>query len=489
MAWLLFNEWNWIADNEYLSRKWEAFDMNNIDVSIPRRIKPTNAFGYSLTETYGSSDTLYYATETAVWVVQSYWSATYVNTVNTTAYCPWAYEHVSTGNISTGSSWHKDTNPDQIRHFFIWASNIYVVNALWTALETAAISIASQTTQGTSRAICNLYDDVILYARKNKVYSIDATAYTVNNTATWQVFLMPSWASIKYLYFFNNLITVVYVINNDTYFQSVSKSWSTYALSWYTTIVKWFKCIDAVWDNGLIYWISTEWIHIYSGQSQFVKRLQSSYSFSTSARVSYNKWYLNIADWLVFWKYWHKYPWYTDCLSKQDIDRLSYGVTENYAIVFQSWVNKWYLNQTSDVFVLNNTWTSPTYMANEFWTTKEWLWIRIWHRFPLTTYSNATTQASVVVSIQTDAINAANTSTFVTLVTVNDHSKAYTVINPSTISKALETAWYTSNFNWLKVKINITWGDSVTANWNTYYLKAPEVFDFMISHNEILTSF
>lgn len=40
--------------------------MNNIDVSIPRRIKPTNAFGYSLTETYGSSDTLYYATETAV---------------------------------------------------------------------------------------------------------------------------------------------------------------------------------------------------------------------------------------------------------------------------------------------------------------------------------------------------------------------------------------------------------------------------------------
>ena len=492
MAWLVFNEWNWIADDEYLSRKWEASDMNNIDVSSPRRIKPTTAFGYTLTETYWASATLNYVTETPLWVVQSYSTAdaTYVWTTNTTAYAPNSYIHISTWYLNTGSAWHVDTNPDEARHFFIWVSNIYVVKSDWSALVTS-VSINNQTTIWNSRAIVyNPVDSTILYARSNKVYSIDTATYTVTNTAVGQKFKLLSWAVIKYLYTYNNNIIAVSVLWNDTYFDTITQSWWTYTVSGYTIIVKGYKCIDAVGTNWLIYWISTDWIHIFSWQSQQVKKLPSAYSFTTESRVSYNKGYLNIIDWLEFWTYGHTSPWFTDSLSKQDIDRSCYGVTENYLMVFQSWVNKWYLDQRQTwVYNLNNTWISMPYMADEFWATKEWTWLRLWYRLPVWTYSNPATQASIVMSVQTDWINAVNSSTWVTIRTIIDNTKTYIEITPTEIASALATAWYTSNYNWIKFKLNLTWGDLVTANWNSYYTKVPELFDFRIIHDEILISF
>lgn len=490
MAWLLFNEWNWIADDEYLSRKWEASDMNNIDISSPRKIIPATAF-WTLIETYWSSDTLNYVTETILdWiptVVQSYWTATFVWAVNTTAYAPAASVHLSTWFSSAWWAWHVDTNPDKARHFFIWTSNIYVVNALWTALETAAISISNQSAVWSSRAICyNPQDWLILYARANKIYSIDSVTYTVTNTAVWQKVKLLSWAVIKYIYPYNNNIIVVSVLWNDTYIDTITQSGWTYTVSWYTTIVKWYKCIDAVGNNWIIYWISSDWIHMFSWQNQFIKKLQSSYVFSTSSRVAYNKGYLKIVDWTTLWTFWHTSPWFKDGLSKQDIDYSAYWVTENYAMVFRTWLNKWYVDAKQTWrYNLTNTWTSMPYMADEFWATKEWLWIRLWHRFPRTAYTDATVQCSIVFQVQTDQLNAVNSSTWVTVKTITDHTEIFTNITPSEISKALETAGYTSNFNWIKFKINLTGWD---MTWSVYK-KVPELFDFRINHNEILLAF
>lgn len=496
MADLLINYWwGWIWDDSFLNRNGECLDMSWIDIrTSPRYITVAWQDQWQYAETcLAYSGTLNYTTETVDWLVQSYDSHCAIDTTNIDALVAWADVHISVG--SNLNDYNSTTNREGIRHFFFTYNNstnpIKVVDYSWwvralkTSINTSWWASPADIVNARTSAACYLWEWAILFSRENKIYEFNPSTETVSTwwsaPNNWAKIVLEIGAVVKNIYYHNWNILVIYTVNNDTKILAVSYNWTTYTNSNYVDVTKWEKCLCSAFDKWNLYWVSTSGIFVYNWSSQLVKAK----TFTTSAVCSYNKWILRIWDGTSFYEYGINKPWYWSPLTKFTAENSIKWVTENAIIVSYSSTFK---RDNLGAYKTWNTYTLHPYVAWEYGFKKTWLWIRIWHIFnPLSSYTDSSIKENVVVSIQTDDMEIAET--FVTIATITDLTSTYTDILPTTIAKALETAWYSNNFWYFRLKLTLNCWDPYAWYWNLIFRKRPKVFDVHIYHDEILNSF
>lgn len=492
MAELLINNWGGISDDPFLTRPGECLDMDGIDIrTTPRKIQALQSFLWTYaSDTAPYNDTLAYVTESIDWVVQSYWSHCYITFTNIDALCAGSDRHLSVwSNIS---DYNATTNPEWVRHFFFTYDNAtnpikIVTYSGWvlanrTAVNTSWWASPANIISSRCTAVCYVWKWSIIFARGNKIYEFNPDTEVLS---AWAKIELEIGAVVKNLYYYNWQITIVYNIGNDCYIRNATYDGVTYKLTYYADISKWEKCLSSTMNRGMLYWLSTSGIFQYSGQSQLVK----AYTFTTGAICSYNKWILRIWDIDKFYEFWVNKPWFWTPFTKITTVLTIQWVSENYIITFQSGLNKFRLD-AQWAFKTGNYYITAPYTAWQFLAKKTGLWITIWYRFlPLSSYTTTTIQASITVGIQTDIMERINTATYVTVSTITDLEATKTDISLNEISKALETAWYSSNFWYIRFKITLNAWDPYTVYWSTLFRKTPEVFDLYVTHNEIQSTF
>jgi len=487
MAELLVNYWGWwIWDDSFLNRTGECLDMQWIDIrTSPRFIRANGSEKGSYASTiYTGTDTLNFVSEAWNTIAYSFSTKAIVNT--TTAVNAGSDIHCSVG--TSNDAYNATTNPAWLRHFFFMSSfaTIEVANYDWTS--TTSINSAAILQKETT-AVCYLWDGAMIFARQNFIYEVNPSALTLNTTAKVK---LTQGAIVKYITYYNWLIQFVYTIGNDTYIQGCTYDWTTYTLNTYSDKTRWYKCISAVSDAWVIYWVSSGWVHMFSGQSQLVKKLSEDYSwqidtFSDSTRVSYNKWLLKIVDVNYYYEYGSTKPWYNSSLTKKSLTTNTYWVTENYIYTYTNGSNLWKVdNIETSLFKRTNTYYFHPYTAGEFWYKKEGTGVRIWYSLPVVW--SETTVAWITISILTDDMERASAS-YLDIVTITDESKTSYDLMSTTIAKALWDAGYNNQYWYIKFAITLLAGNPQVAYWNTLYSKTPTVYDFHIFHDEILNSF
>ncbi len=494
MAELLINNWGWIGDDPFLVRENECIDMDWIDIrTTPRKIQCAKSFfGSYATNLFTGTDTSNYITETVDWIVQSYSSNCYIWSTTITSLVAGSDRHVTVG--SNLSDYNITTNPEWVRHFFFTYDNStnpikevwYVagVRAVLHTINTSWWAAPADITSNRCTAVCSIWNGSIIFARGNKIYTINPSVATPL-VASGAKIELEIGAVVQNLYYYNWQITIVYNIGNDCYIRNATYDGTTYKLTYYADINPGEKCISSTMSRGVIYWVSTSGIFQYSGQSQLVK----AYTITTSALCSYNKWVLRIGDWSNFIEFGVNKPWYWTPLTKKSIPTgVIILVSENYIVTYQSWYNQYRLDNdlSSGFYKASNYYITAPYTAGQFAIKKAGLGFVIGHRFqPLSQYTTTTTQCSITVAIQTDLMERINSATYVTVETITDLESSKTIIGLNDIATALQTAGYSNNFGYIRFKITLNAWDPYVAYGSTLYRKTPELFDFYITHDEL----
>lgn len=489
MADLLMNNWIWwISDDAYLGRNWEVADMSDIEIrdtgrkiTMSKSIKSPTYFASWSVSTRGN---LIQITDTPYGLVSLKSNASTTNSV-------WLDSNNMTTTISGGPTHNQQFDISQYsadQHFIFsynWAANnIYVLSSNMGTLNATKDTVAGAQSNAHTTATCNLWDNTILYAKSNNIYAINTTTWAISGTAKATVY---TGSVIKYMYLTNDLVIVVSVVNGNTYFHTYTVNAAGAMTLRYEKCVLGFACISAVWDNGTIYWISAEWVHMFSWENEQVKF----YIFTTSARVNFNKNILRIVDGTNFYEYGKKKPWYSRVLSKKTISQSMPAVSQYYIWVEETSESRAYLSDYAS-YIASGSIISLPYTAWEFWINKKGMRIRIWYDLPiLTQYTSQTVLCSILVQVRTNVMKRAG-AWYLTVLTISDISVHGVEVLSSVIAKALNdlSPWYSTDFNHIEVKLILNAGDEFAAAWsNTLYKNTPEVFDFHIAHDEITQSF
>lgn len=480
MAELLVNQWGWISDDSFLWNKGEFLDLTNIDVrDTARKMKMNTSIEWPTFLTCESKVTRWtmiqgIETTSGTATIKSNWSTT--NSV----YLEW------TNKTSTISGWPTHNQKfERIEfandQFFIFTNNtannnIYVLNTNMGTLNATKDTIAGGQPNLPTTASCPIYNDKIIYAKGNQIHEIDVASWVISATAKLTI---PKNSVIKTLYFNNDSLYILSTLNNDTYCYIATFNGTSYTLR-YEKKLTGYVALKAIGDNGIIWVTTAEWIFQFNWDFQFVKAV----TLTASQDIAYNKNILKIVNGNNYYEYWHTKPWYNNILTKRYTASTIAIVTKNYVWVEEASEDRMYL-EWQTYYEANGTATTLPYMAWEFWMLKKGLSIRFGCQFPVYTYTGGATQASIVVSVQTDEMDR-NSAWFATVSTITDHSTRRVEIWLSQINTALWTAGYSSDFQYLKVKLQLNAGENVVIlGGDTKYRVTPSIFDFIIKHDEI----
>lgn len=478
---LLVNQWGWIADDSFLWNKWEFLDLTNIDVrETARKMKMNTSIEWPIFFTcwYTANAPMVQSIETTSWLATIKSNGSTTNYV----YLDW------TDKTAIISGWwasvHKFERIEFANdQFFIFTNNttnnnIFVLNTNMGTLNSTKDTIAWSQPNLPVTASCPIYNDKIWYSKWNQIHEIDVASWAISSTAKLTI---PKNSVIKLLYFNNDSLYVLSTLNNDTYCYIAIFNGSTLTLR-YEKKLTGYTALKAIGDNGIIWVTTVEWIFQFNWDFQFVKAV----TLTSSQDIAYNKNILKIVNWNNYYEYGHTKPWYNNILTKRYNESTLYVVTKNYVWVREWWVigDRMYL-EWQTYYEANGTATTLPYMAGEYGMLKKGLFIRFGCQFPVYTYTSGATQASIVVSVQTDEMER-NSALFATVSTITDHSTKRVEIGLNEINKALWTAWYSSDFQYLKVKLQLNAWENVTiSGGDTKYRVTPSIFDFIIKHDEI----
>lgn len=507
---MLIANWGWwIGDDPFLARDGECLDMDGIDIrTTPRKISAdtTSAWVYA-TNLFTSADTLNAITETIDGAVQSYISNCYINSTWINPLVAWADAHFTVW--SNLNDYNATTNPEWVRHFFFTFNNstnpIKVIGysggarAVINTINTSGGASPADIRNSNTSAVVYLWEWAALFARDNLIFELNPSTNVISTGATtptqnaWARIILEIGARVKDMYYYNGQVVVIYTINNNTKittFSIITDSWAPngyyYRDNSYVDIQIWEKCLDSVYNGQFIYWISTGGIWVYNWASQLVKKL----TLTSSAKCSYNKWILRIADWANFYEYGVQKPWYGSPLTRKSVvwNITIEGVSETY-IITRSPTNQVRLDQFGWAYKASNTWLSHPYTAWQFWVTKKWLGIRIGYTLPRWTYTDSSIQCSITVELQTYDMYAIDINTFVTIATITDNTKTSKEIMFTEIAKILWDAMWSEELGYFRLRLTLNAGDPFSGYWNTLFRKTPEVYDVYITHEEIKQSF
>lgn len=480
MAEMLVNQWGWIADDSFLWNKGEFLDLTNIDVrDTARKMKMNTSIEWPTFFTCWSKATLWamiQGIETTSWLATIKSNGSNINSVH----LEWTNK---TSTISGGTTSNQKFERIEFANdqFFIFTNNttnnnIFVLSTNMGTLNSTKDTIAWSQPNLPVTASCPIYNDKIIYSKWNQIHEIDVASWAISATAK---LTLPKNSVIKLLYFNNDSLYVLSTLNNDTYCYIATFNGSAYTLR-YEKKLTGYTALKAIGDNGIIWVTTIEGIFQFNWDFQFVKAV----TLTASQDIAYNKNILKIVNGNNYYEYGHTKPWYTNILTKRYNASSIAIVTKNYVGVEEASEDRMYL-EWQTYYEANGSATTLPYMAGEYGMLKKGLFIRFGCQFPVYTYTGGATQASIVVSVQTDEMER-NSAWFATVSTITDHSTKRVEIGLTQINTALWTAGYSSDFQYLKVKLQLNAWENVTiSGGDTKYRVTPSIFDFIIKHDEI----
>lgn len=289
-------------------------------------------------------------------------------------------------------------------------------------------------------------------------------------------------------------MNVVAVNGKDTViYQLIESTTDVWVIRYYHTISG-AVAIWACWDGNDLFWFTKNAIYQSNGTTSKKIKVVGSYegatSFSTNAICTINEWIFIIADWTTVWNFGHKKPWYNNVLIR-NTRALSVAAINWDIEVYFSTPHVYWERLSNFLYFTSSYITSLPYEAGNFNQPKENTALRIGHILPKASlYTSTSTVASITVWVLTDEMDQAWITAYTTVATITTPltwvAPRFTDIMMQEIALALESAWYSSDFQYIKVKVTLTpWDVQNITSLGTFYKKTPKFFGCELVHNEI----
>ena len=354
-------------------------------------------------------------------------------------------------------------------NYFLDSTNILQTNELVTSI-----------TNTRSHAGGTITASVLIY---NKIlFSIGSTIYEYDLASIWTapVSLATSipiltGISVKNMYFYNDMLIITWVMNNNTYHymvQYTSSWWEIYS----TEEKKWLACVWAIGDWGIVYWITNSKIFYFSGgQSSEIRYIGynsnlQEYTFTSTPKLAFDNWNLLIAGGTTIWKFGKKHSGRRISMTIRTCPRTILAITGNY-IHAQATTN--YLYSESSKYPDSGYSITIPYDAGIYGDEKSNLAFRVGYRLP--------TWTSITIGIMTDTMEMENTANYVTVATITDTSKRRQLVTVNEINQALATAWKNSDWQSIRFKRTLIGGGGTSGLRDN----TPKLYDIKCIHNDI----
>ena len=340
-----------------------------------------------------------------------------------------------------------------------WWQNNYFINSSWITTTDSTVSATvwvvawhPWATSWTITASCVVYND-ILYARGSFICKYDSVTNTSTSLASNVPILIGS--TVKYMYFYNDMVHIVTVRGYDTIIYQVLYSSGGYGI-YGKEEIKGEVCVWAVGNGSIVYWITTTTIYWFSGNtSTFLRYIGTNNSFeeatfTATPSLAYNNKFLYISAWTNIWKYGSRYQWRRAALTKKTYSQSILWITGRY-IQTQATTN--YIYTDSSKYPDTGYFIYLPFDANDYSQVKTDLKFRAGYYLP--------TGTSIELSVMTDAMEKVSTTTYADVVTLSDTTKRVSYISIQDVLTALGTN--TPEWQYLIFKVTLNGGSG--SSW------------------------
>lgn len=443
--------YNWIAQDKHYWDDWECAYMSDISMSEMRydRLKMWTVQVYDLALT----DTFNQLVETPYWLIGVGGSKITLNATDKSATLAGA----------TRMEFIGDTTGVQHNYFFN-SSNVYHING-----DISSILHTVWHTAWTVTASCISSTD-ILFAVGGVIYNYD----TLTNTIATACDTLIAGCTVKYLYFYNDMVVAVTTKGSDTIIYQIQYEWAWTYTIYSTEHIKGRTCVGAIWDSGIVYWITTTKIFGFqAGSSQEIRYIwyNSSFdeaTFTATPKLAFTDGYLLIWGGTTLYRWWAKSNSRRKALSIQTLPWTLEAISGNYYLISGT-TDKIYGN--SSKYPDSGYKISLPYDAGIFWDEKTNLAFQIGYQLE--------TWTSITVGVMTDEMQMDNTSSYVTVATITDATKKKQTITVDEINQALQTANYNSDWNSIRFKVTLN-----GAGWSSWLRDyTPYSYEIKCIHN------
>ena len=459
--------WGWISDDDFLGSEYAVKDLDGIDVQTQE--------GYAQAmRQYSTLSGDYSLAWGASWVKETP-ASLFVSNV-TLVQRNWSTVSLPASAYNCESYW---TGTSQVNYFFL-ADRIRPMNYDGSATAWADITTNYPTYSSIlTRPVIGWHVTNLLFSKDDKIYFLDTVNNAITVTASTATQLMKG-SVVKCIYSYSYESTVVVATNNgNTYIYELDFTGWAYSIARKIEIVG-YECTHAEWNGFDVFWKSPEGIHQYQGgQSVFIKKLEV-----TAHSLAFNK-VLKIGTTNDIYELWAIKPWRNNILTKNTTT--SDFITKSYVIDNVSGGYKIYSN-VGNSYKRTNTIELLPVTGWAVGILKKDLNFQLGYMFDLDSYTNSATRQEVVVKVQTDwmgwtpSVEIARVTDWDTLDTLGNKRYGYMKLAPQMVTNALTTAWYTTEWLYANVTIELlAWDEYVSPAW--YYRKTPKLFDFTVKAN------
>ncbi len=465
--------WGGISDDDFLGTTNAVKDLDGIDVQTQERYaQASEAYNWLYSQVF------------------YWWSPTWVKNTPNGAF---------RGNISEvlnpfwwQLSWtigtvidrmeSYGTGVDQVNYFFSRTGWVKVTNYNGTTLTTTITT--NYPTDNVEVTAVGWHVTNLLFAKENKIYYVDTATNTIPTASSTSIVSLTLGTKIKYIYSYSFDSTVVVATNgNDTYIYELEFTGGAYNIVSKVPLIG-YLALDAVGNRYDTFIITTFWIFQYQGRQ--ISDKPDKYLILTTARVGWDRGVL-IGDWSNIYKWRAIKPGRSQSLSRYTVSDSVIDIDWD-AILTVSGSNS-YIQEQIGAYNRTNTIQLLPLDGWSFQIPKQDLNFRFGYMFERGSYTNSATRQAIVVKIQTDWMGMINSTTYVEVWRVTDwdttdslgnNKYGYMEITPDMVVTAL--TWYTTEFGYVNVKIELLAGDEYgSPAW--FYRKTPKLFDFTCKAN------
>lgn len=447
--------YNGIAQDKFFWDNGECAYMENISNDQIRFATLSMTYALISGGNTGATTNVNQMSDTPAWVVTCWDSKILLNWGDKSATLAWAKRH----------EYLIDSSGNQV-NYFIDNSNVYETDYnVSTINDTEAHAAWSWVVT----ASCLVYNE-ILYARGSTILKYDTVTHTSTTLASDVPILTGS--TVKYMYFYNDMVHIVTVRGYDTIIYQVQYSSTGYGI-YGKELIKGEVCVWAVGNGAIVYWITTTTIYWFSGtQSTFLRYIGTNNSFgeatfTSTPSLAYHNKFLYIAAGTTIWKYGSRYQWRRASLTIKSFSEVILGITGRY---IQTQVTTNYIYTDSSKYPNSWFYIHFPFDAGDYSEVKTDLKFRVGYHLP--------TWTSITIWIMTDAMEIANTITYADVVTLSDTTKRVSYIGIQEILTALGSN--SPEWQYLRFKVTLTWGGGSSGLRNN----TPTIYDITSLYEE-----
>ena len=437
--------YNGIAQDSHFGDKWECAFMTDISIDEMRYERLKNTF--ALVHDMDSTDTFLQIVETPNGLISVGETKIFLNATDKSATLAGANRMEFIG----------DSSGVQYNYFFN-SSNVYK-----TPWDISSITTTVAHTAWTVTSSCVVTTD-ILFAVAGVIYKYD----TLTNTIATACDTLVTGSTVKYMYFYNDMVSVVTTKGSDTIIYQLQYEGAGIYTIYSKEDKLGFLCVGAIGDSGITYWITTTKIFGFSwGTSQEIRYIGKNSSFdeatfTATPKLAFYAGYLVIGAGTTLWRWWAKNSSRRKSLTTQTLTGTISATTGKYSILETTIATVTRKRIYTDSSKYPNSGYSITlpYDAWMFGDEKTNLAFQVGYQLK--------TGTSIDIGIMTDVMETVNTTTYATLSSITDTAKKKQTFTVDEINQALEAAWYSSDWNSIRFKRTLNgWAGSSWLRDNT----------------------